>query len=145
MAANPVTYAEDTLEVHKILEATLDAHKDLDKVMTVITEKSDARRHVEQHMADREMEIITEERGKHADMSQAAMDKHVKSVLFGDDEWKKLRDELRELKNDLEGADADRKIQERAIEIGCARMNQLGGYFNYLAAAKNASTAKQNS
>lgn len=140
---NPVTYAEVTLEVHEVFNTTKEAHQKLDETLTLLTEKGDARRHVEQHLTDREMEIVTEERGKHPDMSQAQMDKHIKSLLFQDAEWKKLRDELRELKDDLDGIDADRKVHERSIEIGCARMNQLGGYLNYLAAAKNASTASK--
>ena len=87
------------------------------------------------------MELAIDERGKHSDLSATAMKEHLKIVVFKDAAWRKLRDEIRELADQIDGAEMDRKIKERDIEIACARMHELGGYLNYLAAAKNASLA----
>jgi hypothetical protein len=137
-----VEYAENTLGVHEILAGALKAREDLDKVYTELSEQRDAKRLAEQNLADREMELAIEERGRHPEMSQAQMDKHIKAVYFKDETWRRLRDELREMTDALDGMEFDRRIKERDIEIGCARMNELGGYLAYLAAVKNASTAK---
>lgn len=136
-----VEYAETALGVHQICETTISARDKLDKTLTALSEKRDAKRLAEQNLSDLEMEIAIMERGNHPEMSQAQMDKHLKMSVFKDDRWKKLRDELRELNDELDGLEFDRKMGERDIEIGCARMNELGGYLSYLASAKNASTA----
>jgi len=136
---NPVEYAETKLSVHEICTATVQARDDLNSVLTVLCDKRDAKRKAEQDLEDREMEVAIDERGKHADLSATAMKEHLKIALFKDDTWRKLRDDVRQLTDDIDGYEADRKIKEREIEIGCARMIELGGYFNYLAAAKNAS------
>lgn len=141
---NPVAYAEDILGVNSILEQTMKARDELDKVLGVLDGLHDEKRSVEQKIESREMDIAIDERGKHSDMSQAQMEKHLKMVFHKDPELKKLKERLLEIQNSLSGADMDRKLQERTIEIGCARMNQLGGYLNYLAAAKNASIATQS-
>lgn len=139
---NPVQYAEDTLGVHTILEGTMKAHDELDKIVTVLANAKDDRRKAEQDLSDFEMEVAIEERGKHADMSATAMQAHLKQHLYTMPKWRELRDKVRELTNDIDGAELDRKIQERAIEIGNARMNELGGYLHYLAACKQASLVK---
>lgn len=136
-----VSYAETDLGVHAILEATLKAREKLDQTYSHLAEQRDAKRLAEQNLADREMEIAIEERGKHADLSATAMEKHLKMEIFKCEKWKKLRDEIREINDALDGFEYDRKIQERDIEIGCARMSELGGYLAYLASAKNAATA----
>ena len=139
--ANAVTYAEDRLGVHDILKGTIEARGHLDKALTVLSEARDARRRAEQDKEDIEIELAIAERGKHADMSQAQMDKHLKQVWFQNEMWRNLRDQIRELSDKIDGADLDRKILERDIEMGCARMVELGGYLQYLAAAKLTSAA----
>lgn len=141
-APNAVAYAEDTLGVHEILEGVIAAREKLDKeILTKWANARDAKRKAESDLEDREMEIVSAERGKHPEMSEAAFSRHLKEVLFKDDVWRRIRDHIRSLADDIDGTEVDRKLCERDIEIGCARMNELGGYFMYLAAAKAASIA----
>jgi hypothetical protein len=90
-------------------------------------------------------QLVISERGKHPDISETAFRGHLKEVLFKDTEWRRIRDHIRGLGAYIDGAEVDRKLTERDIEIGCARMIELGGYLNYLAAAKNASIANKTS
>lgn len=139
--ANAVEYAETKLDVHGILDRTIVAREDLDKVYTLLAEQRDARRGTLASIEDREMTLAIDERGKHSDMSQAAMDKHLKMVFFKDDHLIVLRNTLGVIEDAIDGAEYDRRIHEKTIEIGCARMNQLGGYLNYLAAVKMATVS----
>jgi hypothetical protein len=141
---NPVTYAEDDLGVHEILEAALKARKKLDEeILSVLADARDQKRKAEQDLEDREMDLLIDERGKHSDMSATALKEHVRIALHKDDEWRRLRDLVRTLTDQIDGAEVDRKLADRDIEIGCARMNQLGGYLFYLGAAKQASIANK--
>jgi hypothetical protein len=139
---NPVEYAETKLDVHGILEKTLEARTKLDKVYSILAEQRDARRGTLTEIENREMDISIDERGKHPEMSQAAMDKHLKMVFHKDGQLVVFKSELGTIEDAIDGAEYDRRIQEKTIEIGCARMNQLGGYLSYLAAAKLASVSK---
>lgn|ERR1700712_3066797 len=138
---NAVEYAETTLDVHGILDRTLVAREELDKVYTLLAEQRDARRGMLSSIDDREMTLSIDERGKHSDMSQAAMDKHLKMVFFKDEQLTVFRNALGTIEDAIDGAEYDRRIQEKTIEIGCARMNELGGYLNYLAAVKLAAVS----
>jgi hypothetical protein len=141
-ASNPVAYAEDTLGVHEILAGVIATREKLDKeILTTWANARDAKRKAESDLEDREMELVIAERGKHPEMSETAFRGHLKEVLFKDDGWRRIREHIRRLADDIDGAEVDRKLAERDIEIGCARMIELGGYLNYLAAAKNASIA----
>jgi hypothetical protein len=141
--ANAVTYAEDTLGVHAILEKVIESREKLDATLTVIANARDERRLAEQAKEDHEMDIAIRERGTHPEMSAAQMTGHLKQALHSSPKWRDFRDEIRELTNTVEGADYDRKLLERDIEIGCARMNELGGYLFYLGASKYASVANK--
>lgn len=144
MPKNPVAYAEEDLGVHEILAGVLDARDKLDKeVLTVLADARDQKRKAEQDLDDRETDLLIAERGKHSDISATALKEHMKVILYKDAEWKRLRDLVRTLTDQIDGAEVDRKLRERDIEIGCARMVELGGYLNYLAAAKNASAASK--
>lgn len=144
MPKNPVAYAEEDLGVHSILVGVIDAREKLDKeILSVLSDARDQKRKAEQDLDDRETELLIDERGKHSDMSATALREHMKVVLFKDAEWKRLRDLVRSLNDTIDGAEVDRKLRERDIEIGCARMYELGGYLYYLGAVKQASIASK--
>lgn len=139
---NPIAYAEDVLGSNEILAKTIEAREKLDEALTLLSESRDARRFLEHKIEDREMYILIAERSKHPEMSATAMKDHMKVALHGDRDWLNMRSEMRDLNDKIDGVEMDRSILTRDIEIGCARMNELGGYFNYLAAVKNASVAR---
>lgn len=144
MPKNPVAYAEDDLGVHAILEGVLEARRKLDEeILSLLAEARDQKRKAEQDLGDRETEVLIDERSRHPEMSATALKDHMRVALYKDKEWKRLRDLVRTLTDQIDGAEVDRRLADRDIEIGCARMIQLGGYLNYLAIAKQASTANK--
>jgi hypothetical protein len=52
-----------------------------------------------------------------------------------------LRGELLESIGDVEGLEYDRAMNETDIKIAVARLHELGGYFEYLAAIKRAESS----
>lgn len=135
--ADAIKYAEETLGVHEVFTETVEAKTELDKILTELSDKRDALRDKEFLLSDKEMEIAADERGRHADMSATAMEKHLKIAYSNDGEVRGFREEIARLRSDIEGLEFDRSVQEHTIKIGCARMTQLGGYFQYLAIIKD--------
>lgn len=140
-----IDYAETKLEVHEILARTVEAREKLDEIYTILANNRDKKRALTHRIESREMDLAIAERGKHTDMSQAQMDKHLRMVIHQDEALIEARRELREVEDTLDGAEFDRRLEEKTIEIGCARMNELGGYLNYLAAVKSASVSTTRS
>jgi hypothetical protein len=135
-----LVYAESTLGVNSVYEEVKKARNDLDECLARLSEARDSRRLVESKIEDRQVDIITEEHGKHPDMSVSGMDRHLKAAFGKDPELVTQRSDLRELTNDIEGLDYDRSIMEQDIKIGVARMHELGGYLQFLAALKASKT-----
>lgn len=143
MSAKALDYAEQQLGVHEVYEQARKARNDLDECLTRLSEARDKKRDLEFRLSDREMEIAADERGRHPDMSQAAMDKHLKQAFAQDDSWRELREQLSKVIGDAEGYEYDKAIHETDIRIAVARLQELGGYFNYLAAVKQADEANK--
>jgi hypothetical protein len=139
VTAKALDYAEGTLGVHSVFEETVTEKDKLDKLLTDLSEARDRRRDIELKVSDREMEVTSEERSKHPDMPVTRWDKHIKESFRDDDELRALREQRFNVDSEIEGLDFDRQIAETTIKIGIARMTELGGYLNYLAAVKQAS------
>ncbi len=144
-ALKALNYAERDLGVHLVYEDAVKNRNLLDGLMTEISERRDTKRGLEASMTDREFEIIGDERSKHADLSVAAMDKHLKQAFHADPTLQRLRTEHLAVVNDLDGMELDRSVLEADIRIAVARMTELGGYLQYLAVIKTQSTTTNNS
>jgi hypothetical protein len=136
-----LVYAEVTLGVHDVYEEALAFRAGLDETLTALGEARDKKRAVEVMLQDAEMNVISEERSTHPEMSQAQMDKHVKVALSKNDTIRALRQQLLESVGDVEGLEFDRTMNETDIKIAVARLHELGGYFEYLAAIKRAESS----
>lgn len=130
-------YAEENLGVHSVYEGAIEARDRLDGILTDLAGLRDKKRDLEYRLQDLELEVASDERGKHADMSQAAMDKHLKVVLHNNTDVRELREQLSKTVSDIEGLEFDRSIAETDIKIAVSRLHELGGYLEYLAAIKN--------
>jgi hypothetical protein len=139
VTAKALEYAEVKLGVHKVHTEALEARESLDKILTELGEARDRKRDLEFRLSDREQELATAEWVKHPDMAQNRMEKHLKAAFFADDAWRELREQLGKAAGDVEGSEYDRAIAEADIRIAVARMQELQGYLNYLAAVKTAS------
>lgn len=142
MTAKALGYAENVLGVHSVYTGAVEARDKLDVLTSELSTLHDRKRMLTDRMTDREMEIASDERGKHPDMSQASMDKHMKVAVNSDPAVRALRDELRSVNDDIDGLEYDVRMVEHDIKIAVARMTELGGYLNYLAAVKQATTPR---
>lgn len=143
VTAKALSYAEDTLGVHTVFEETVTEKEQLDKLLTDLATKRDSRRDIELKMTDREMEVTIEERSNHPDMAVTRWDKHIKERFRDDDDLRALREQKFAVDSEIEGLEFDRQVTETTIKIGIARMTELGGYLNYLAAVKQASNIEK--
>lgn len=134
---NPaLDYAENTLGVHKVQHEANELLVQLDETLTALDAAIDARRNLDDQIEDRQMVLLIEERGKHMDMSQAGMDRHLKEVYHKDEILKRLQSERNAKAGEASGLELDAKYQENALKIKAARMEELGGYFHFLAVTK---------
>jgi hypothetical protein len=135
---NAVTYAEVELGVHSILQDTLAAQNEVVVYGDTVVSGRDKIREIESRISYREVQIVDDEWGKHPEMAVTRMDKHVKTAQLKDEELQGLHQTLRQLKRLLDENEQVKADAEARVRIGMARMNELGGYLQYLAAVKTA-------
>ncbi len=133
-------YAEETLGVHEVYETALKARSTLDEIFTDLDALYTDLRSTKEALADREVEITVEERVKHPDHSDTALERHCKIVRQQDEHCKELRARINSIESDIDGRKYDRSLAEKDIDIATARMHELGGYFAYLVQMKQQSS-----
>jgi hypothetical protein len=131
-------YAENTLGVHKVHDEAEALVAELDNALGLLDAAIDARRSLDEQIEDRHMELLIEERGKAADISQAAMDRRLKEVYHKDGTLKVLRSQRNAKAGEASGLELDIDYIKYRLKVKVARMEELGGYFQFLAAVKNA-------
>lgn len=136
-------YAERNLGVHKVYEEAQVAAARLAELReSVVTMRADRAR-AEQEYLDAEYDFVTTARADLQEMSQTAFDKHIKIAVHNHPKLRPLRADLAQRSTNLELQEAAVSRGRVDVEIAVARMSELGGYFAYLAAIKNAETVKQ--
>lgn len=142
MSAKALKYAEDQLGVHTVFEETVELTAELDTLLGELDKAQDAKRLLIEEYADREVELISEMRGVHPNMS----DTRFKSEFKGWERTDKVLHELRAKQADaqatIQGLDYDLEVVRTRIKVGTARMVELGGYLQYLAAVKIAAQSQ---
>jgi hypothetical protein len=142
---NPaLDYAENYLGVHKVHVEAESVLAELNEALSDLDSAIDDRRNTDEKIANREMELLIEERGKAAEISQAAMDRRLKEVYHKDETLRKLRVERNTYASVASGLELDIEHLKYRLKVKVARMEELGGYFNFLAAVKNAETSTPN-
>lgn len=141
--AKALAYAETELGVHRVHSEAEQYRDQLDKILTDLSELYDRRRDLEFRLQDAEMEVANDEWSKHgADMAVTRLEKHIKQAINNNDTCRELREQLVKVRNDVDGLEADKTMAETNIKIAVARMVELGGYFQYLAAIKQTHAVK---
>jgi hypothetical protein len=135
---NAVTYAEVELGVHEAWNEALRALNEARVYGDTIVNYRDKIRDLESRIAYREVVIVDEEWSKHPEMAVTRMDKHVKAAQLKDPELQELHTDLRNIKRLLDESELVKSGYESLVRIESARMIELGGYLQYLAAAKTA-------
>jgi len=136
-----IRYAEDQLGVHSVYRDATFARSNLEAAIDEIYKARLRRREAEVKLADREMELASEEWGKNPDMSAAKMDQHMKVAKQTDPTCRELREEIFAATTRIEAQETSKALYEADIKIAVSRLQELGGYLNYLAAIKQAHTA----
>lgn len=129
-------YAEQNLGVHEVYGEAKAARDTLQNVIDNLIGARFKKREWESVLADREMELVIEERGKHPEFSATAMDAHMKRIKHTDEKCKNLRIEIAGHTNAIDALEHSKTMAEYDIKIAVARLQELGGYLEYLAAVK---------
>lgn len=149
MSAKALTYAEETLAVHKVWNETQSQLSDLDKTLAELDKAQDRKRELNEQYADREVELASEMRGVHVSMSDTRFKSEWKGWERTDDKLNAIRVELNKVLSEIQGLEYDMDLLKLSIKAGSARLEELGGYLHYLAAVKlgtqnQAESAKKN-
>lgn len=139
-----IDYAEQ-LGLNSVYEQACVSRDRLDEALTSLSELRDKKRELEARKQSREMDVSIDEHGKHHDLSQAALDRHLKAVYHKDAELIEIRNKLLEVTNDIEGLEYDVDLHNADIKITVARLHELGGYFQFMAVIKQAAEARKTS
>lgn len=143
MSLKAVQYAEDKLGVHDVW---LEARNDLDqyRIATEALAKAlSARRSVEDQVQDAEGMLVASKRGKHPDMSEAAFSRQLSTWKRQDPVLADLRDKLAHAHALVQECQFEVDILKASVRLKSARLEELGGYLNYLAAVKQAEKTTQ--
>jgi chromosome segregation ATPase len=136
LARKALEYAENVLGVHDVWRDALQARNELDEALTPLSEARDKRRELEFLLQDAEMEVASEEWGKHSDMAVTRMEKHLKIAIQNNDRCRELREQIAKVQGDIDGFESDVEVAKASVRIASARLTELGGYLQYLAAIK---------
>lgn len=135
-----IEYAEQTLGVHSVFQEAHDLVSKIDEVRKAIAAGRKNKRIYEADLVDREFELLSAAKAGDPSASQAAIERAVKSLVHTDRDARQIRQHQADLSASLDDLDAQLHTLERDLQVKVARMNELGGYFAYLAALKNAQT-----
>lgn len=130
-------YAEEKLGVNEVYESTTALRAELEEVGNDLVALRDRKRDLDSKLTDREVLLGIEERGVHPDFSATAMEAHMKRVKNNDDEHREIREQIQFVLRGIDTAEFKRSLIEVDIKIAVSRLQELGGYFQFLAAIKN--------
>ena len=137
MTAKALQYAENQLGVHEVYQGTLKDLTDLDSTVGTLDKLHDQKRELNEHLLDREVELIDEMRSVHYTMSDTRFNTEMKKWKRKDAKLMAIQLDINKLTSEIQGLEYDADIMKLKIRTGCARLEELGGYLNYLASVKN--------
>lgn len=142
-AKNPVTYAEEELQVHKVFEDARQALVDHQAVSSILDDLKTRKRQNEIDRERREQIVTIEVLGRLDDgLSMAAKERAIKSAITDDVEVMAFKRHADDLATGIMNAESEKHTLSLTVNVLQARMVELGGYLHYLAAAKAAATAR---
>ena len=135
--AKAIVYAEDELGVHEVFKEVVEELNALEVTLQELDKAQALRRELDEKYADREVELVHEMRGIHPSMTDTRFKSEWRGWERSDVKLRDIRIELMKVKGDISTLEVKVEVSRSIIKAGCARMEQLGGYLNYLAAVKN--------
>lgn len=134
--ANPVTYAEVQLGVHEVFKYAEVLHDELVNCQLNLEEAQRNRRDETENLSVVEAAYIARMRGSNPDLSQTAFEKQIKLWMASSPDLVPVRRKLATAVDSVLFCEHSLRAVEMKLKIQIARMNELGGYLQYLAAAK---------
>jgi hypothetical protein len=118
-----------------------DTQLNLEDHLAQVPSVKNEKRITEQYMLDRDIELLlTVRKNLGPTASQASVEREHKIGLNVDPEMKRHRSDLRLQQLKLDDLESGIKSCEFELRLLTGRLNQMGGYFNYLAAVKSAAS-----
>jgi hypothetical protein len=142
MSTKALDYAENTLGVHEVYEQLLRHIEDLDVSTSDLDKALDRKRQLEEDYADAEVELISEKRGMHPEMSDTKFRTELKVWERQHEALNSIRVMLNAIKSEIQGLEFDQSMLKARIQVGSARLAELGGYLHYLAEVKASANYK---
>ncbi len=138
-----VRYAENRLKVHRSYGNCESFTALLDATLQEIAFLKSDKRSLETSLEDAIMELTAEEAGNHPGMSVAALDRHLKIAISRSGVIKDIKAKILDVSAAIDRQEAVVKSTTASISVETARMNELGGYLTYLAAAAQQKTMSE--
>jgi hypothetical protein len=139
MANKALTYAEQTLGVHSVYESARNLQSSFEAVLLELKDARASKRSLEEQISEREVDVMIEETTKHPSMSATAMKEHLKKATQKDEALRRYRYMAMDLAGTIDTLEMRKSCLEQETRIEVARLNELGGYLNYLMSIKIAS------
>lgn len=143
MSSKALDYAENVLGVHREHEIASKQLEALDELFAELDKAQDRKRELNEQIADREVELIGEKRGSHPSMSSTEFKTRLREWEREDGQLSMFRIELNKILSEIQGMEYDAEITKLRIRTACSRMEELGGYLNYLAVVKTQAEQKK--
>lgn len=137
-----VNYAEE-LGLNKANEEAVGANEALGILYHQQTGAEDKVRRIKALIEERTHQLLAEIVASPDAGSVAAQERAHKLAVAADGKIAALAADLLDRQLELASVEAEVKVNERMSRSATARMTQLGGYFSYLAASKEALTAER--
>jgi hypothetical protein len=141
MANKALTYAEQVLGVHSVYESARKLQESYEATLLDLKNARAFKRALEEQISEREVDLMIEETTKHPSMSATAMKDHMRKAIQKDSVLKDFRHQAMDLAGDIDTLEMTKSCIEQDTRIEIARLNELGGYLNYLMSIKNSATA----
>lgn len=135
-AQRAVSFAERQ-GLNSVYEEAKNLEDDLRVINKESTRLADVKREILEKISVVEADLTLNERAKESAMSATAFEQHIKLVIRKDRNLQSLRLELRTAQSQHDYMEANSKEVIEQIRLRTARLNELGGYFNYLAAIRS--------
>lgn len=133
-SAQAVGYATKQLGFQTVYDESVEAEGTLAQALEEVRLWADKKRNIAELILDRQADLATEERANKAELSATAFEAHMKIAIRQDRNLKELRADLASAAIRHEEAEHKAREAELVIRTRTARMTELGGYFQYLAA-----------
>lgn len=131
-----LVYAEDELGVHKIWNDTCSLAAQISDLYALRASLDSRIRSINTMIERRKGDLLVKEASANPKMSAAAMERHMRLVYAQDEELHSLVNEYNDVSAHRDVVDAQIKSAETNHKGHIARLNELGGYFEYLASVK---------